>query len=78
MPFSQEHQIVQTNSDFNTDSHGTFMTSDFASDYLVKLVSLKDAAGSCELRARHWLVSSKVTYRARYTASAIFLSMHAY
>ena len=54
------------------------MTSDFASDYLIKLVSLKDAAGSCELRARHWLVSSKLTYRARYTASAIFLSMHAY
>ena len=32
MPFSQEHQIVQTNSDFNTDSQETFMTSDFASD----------------------------------------------
>ena len=78
MPFSQEHQIVQTNSDFNTDSQGTFMASDFASDYLVKLVSLKDTAGSCELRARHWMVSSKVTYRARYTVSAIFLSMHAY
>lgn len=33
MPSSQEQQIVQTNSDFNTDSQGTFMTSEyFASD----------------------------------------------